>query len=305
MKNQLFTIKNIFKVYLFFLVCGLFPKASLAAIKIGASVNDLASIAASIGGAQVEAFSIAKSNTNPHSVEVLPSYMIQVSRASIYLKVGLGLDQWADAIMDGARNNNLLVVDCSKGIVVLEKPDGKVDASKGDVHPEGNPHYWLNPENGIIIAQNILSALQKVDAAHAVQYEENFQKFKSENEKRVQIWKSQLASLNGQKIITYHSSWIYFTTAFGLSIAGYVEPFPGIPPSGNHLNDLVNLIKANKVKLLFQEAYFPDEAPKFLERQAGLKVFKFSPSADTPKAGAFWKHFEDIIAKLKQESVIP
>lgn len=301
MKKSTF-IKSVFS---FSIISTLLCLPLQAAIKVGASVNDIASIASSIGGDQVETFSIAKSNVNPHSVEVLPSYMIQVSRAAVFLKVGMSLDQWADAIIDGSRNNKLVVADCSQGISVLEKPDGKIDASKGDVHPQGNPHYWLNPANANIIGQNILSALQKADPAHADLFAANFEKFKNENERRLQTWKVQLANLHGQKIITYHSSWIYFTTTFGMSIVGYVEPFPGIPPSGNHLNDLVNLIKANKVKLLFQEAYFPDEAPKFLERQTSLKVFKFSPSSDSPKAGAYWKHFEDIIAKLKQESIIP
>jgi ABC-type Zn uptake system ZnuABC Zn-binding protein ZnuA len=136
-------------------------------IKIAAAVADLGSIASYIGGDKVEVFSIAKSNANPHFVEVLPSYMIKVSRAAMYLKVGLALDQWSAEIIDGSRNDKLLVVDCSNGISVLQKPAGKVDASMGDVHPEGNPHYWLDPANGIIIAANVLSALKKVDPSNS------------------------------------------------------------------------------------------------------------------------------------------
>jgi zinc/manganese transport system substrate-binding protein len=113
-----------------------------AKIKIAASLPDLASIAATVGGSEVDVFSIAKSNANPHFVEVLPSYMIKVSRVAIYLKVGMSLDQWADAIIEGSRNGNIDVVDCSVGIDALEKPTGKVDASMGDVHPQGNPIGW-------------------------------------------------------------------------------------------------------------------------------------------------------------------
>ncbi len=147
--------------------------AASAKVRIVASLPDLGSIAAYIGGDKVSVSSITNANANPHSVEVFPSYMAKVSQAALYLKCGLELDQWADAIIDGSRNNNLAVVDCSNGIEVLEKPTGKVDASKGDVHPFGNPHYWLNPANGIIIARNILAGLQKVDPDNAQVYQTN------------------------------------------------------------------------------------------------------------------------------------
>src|SRR3954462_3077675 len=107
-----------------------------AKVKVAASLPDLASIAAYVGGGEVEVFSIAKANSNPHFVEVLPSYMIKVSRVAVFLKAGLALDQWADAIIEGSRNGDLIVEDCSGGIEVLEKPSGKLDASQGDVHPQ-------------------------------------------------------------------------------------------------------------------------------------------------------------------------
>ena len=97
-----------------------------------------------------------------------------MSRASIYLKSGLGLDQWSDAIIDGSRNNKIVTIDCSIGISVLEKPTGKVDASLGDVHPFGNPHYWLNPQNGIVMAQNIASGPEKIDQANSAFYSAHF-----------------------------------------------------------------------------------------------------------------------------------
>jgi len=145
------------------LIAGIFIAVSPvgATIRIVASLPDIGSIASYIGGDKVEVASIAQANANPHSVEVFPSYMAKAARASLFLKCGLALDQWADAIIDGSRNNNLMVIDCSSGINVLEKPTGKVDASKGDVHPFGNPHYWLDPSNGVVIAQNILEGLKR------------------------------------------------------------------------------------------------------------------------------------------------
>src|SRR4051812_48142684 len=111
------------------ILSALLAAPAAARVKVAASLTDLASIASYVGGDQVEVFSIAKANSNPHFVEVLPSYMIKVSRVDVYLKSGLALDQWADAIIEGSRNNKLEVVDCAAGVDVLEKPSGKVDAS--------------------------------------------------------------------------------------------------------------------------------------------------------------------------------
>ena len=268
-------------------------------VKIAAALPDIGSIASYIGGEKVEVFSIGKSNSNPHAVEVLPSYMIKVSRAAIYLKVGLALDQWSDAIIDGSRNSRLLTVDCSNGIVPLQKPIGKVDASMGDIHPDGNPHYWLDPTNGLIVANNVVAALKRADPSNSHYYDKNYERFKEEAGKHIAAWKSRLAKVSGQKVITYHSSWIYFTSAFNLAIAGTVEPLPGIPPTAKHLAELVEIIKRDGISILLQESYFPDDAPKFLARQTGIKIFKFSPSCADVKPDSYFRHFEEIVAQIE------
>jgi zinc/manganese transport system substrate-binding protein len=296
------------KPYLYILAAlffiSVFCSSTFAApIHIVAALPDLASIASYIGGDKVEVSAIAAANSNPHSIEVFPSYMAKVARASIYLKCGLGLDQWSDAIIDGSRNNKVITIDCSNGVIALEKPTGKVDASLGDVHPFGNPHYWLNPENGIIIGQNILSGLQKIDPADAAQFASRFEQFKKECFEKLTDWKVKLKHINGSKIITYHSSWAYFADAFGFSIVAKVEPFPGIPPTGNHLADLVAIIKQEKVLFVLQEPYFSDDATRFLNRQTGIKIFKCSPSCSNVEANSFFEHFDNIVTQLtsKQE----
>jgi zinc/manganese transport system substrate-binding protein len=273
-------------------------RAVAAPLRVAASIPDLASITRYLGGDKVEVFSISKASSNPHQVEVLPSYMIKVSRAALYLKVGMSLDQWADAIIEGSRNNSLIAVDCSQGIAALEKPAGKIDASLGDVHPQGNPHYWLNPANGIVAAGNILEGLKKADAANAGFYAANFEKFKAETETRIKGWQAKMAPRKGENIITYHSSWAYFADAFGLVVVQHVEPFPGIPPSGSHLAKLVEEIKAKRITLLLQEPYFKDDAPQFLARQTGIKVVKAPPSCEGAGPEDYWKHFDDLIAQI-------
>jgi len=100
-------------------------------------------------------------------------------------------------------------------------------------------------------------------------------------------------------VITYHSSWIYFTSAFGLTIAGNVEPLPGIPPTAKHLAELVAMIKKDGIAFLLQESYFPDDAPQFLARQTGLKVVKASPSCADVKPDSYFKHFDELVAQIQ------
>jgi ABC-type Zn uptake system ZnuABC Zn-binding protein ZnuA len=275
---------------------------SYAVVKIAAAIPDLGSIASYIGGDKVDVFSIARNNANMHTVEVLPSYMIRVSRAKIYLKVGLALDQWSDEIANGSRNNELLMVDCSNGVSVLEKPTGSpVNLGKlGDVHPFGNPHYWLDPANGVVIASNILEALQKKDPDNAAYYQKNFDAFKQAADKKLAEWKTKMAKMDGVKVIGYHSSWIYFAHEFNLDVAGYVEPLPGIPPTGKHLAGLIDLIKKDHITILLQEPYFPDDAPKFLARETGIRVLKIAPSCDTIAPDSYFKHFDDVVEQLSQ-----
>jgi zinc/manganese transport system substrate-binding protein len=289
------TVKTIFITFLIFVMAG--TSTAKTAIRIVAALPDLGSIAAFLAAGKGEVISIAKANANPHSVEVFPSSMAKVSRAAIYLKSGLGLDQWSDAIVEGSRNNKIRVVDCSIGIVVLEKP-AKVDASMGDVHPFGNPHYWLDPRNGIVIGKNIVEALEAIDPANASQYESNFIRFKAECDSAFPVWQLKLKPIEGRKIITYHSSWAYFADAFHLPIIERIEPFPGIPPTGNHLAHLCEVIQKENVALILQEPYFPDDAPKFLNRQTGIKIFKCAPACPDVEPGSYLSHFDDIVNQL-------
>jgi ABC-type Zn uptake system ZnuABC Zn-binding protein ZnuA len=266
-----------------------------AKVRVVASLNDLGSIASSVGGDEVEVAGIAKGTADPHRVEVLPSYMVRVTKAQVYLKVGLSLDQWADQIILGARNEHLLVVDCSTGIPMLEKPTGKVDASMGDVHPEGNPHYWLDPKNGGIIAHTVAEALSRVDPVHAADYAARADRFAAACDSTAAAGAARLSALPVRAIVTYHSSWAYFGHAFDLEIASKVEPKPGIPPTAKHLEEVRSVIAARKIPVLIQEPYFSDDASSFLARETGVRVCKLSPSCSGPEAGSYLAHFTQLI----------
>lgn len=274
------------------------PAAHAGAIRIAASTTDLASIAKSVGGDRVECFAIAKPGADAHRVEVLPSYMVKVSKADIYLKGGLGLDQWADAIIDGSRNSKLTVVDCSANIPVLEKPTGTVDASMGDVHPNGNPHYWLDPRNGAIVARTVAEALSRRDPSNASEYSTRADEFAKQCEASWESGKKIAAAIPNRVVLTYHRSWPYFASAFGFEIAGQAEPVPGIPPTAKHLAELVDIARARKIGLLIQEPYFSADAGKFLAREAGLRVVVMSLSCDTADAGSYLAHIDAVLKSL-------
>lgn len=247
-------------------------------IKIISSTTDLADIAKSIGGNRVTVTSIARGNQDPHYVEVLPSYMVKVKRADIYLKVGLELDLWAQQIIDGSRNRNIQVVDCSQNILAKEKPTGKVNASMGDIHRFGNPHYWLDPENGKVIAAAIRDVLIARDPSAASTYRANYTSFATAIDSLLEQLVTDYASLSGKKIIFFHNSWPYFADRFGLRTVAFIEPLPGIPPSPGHLDKIINIITSDSIYCLALESYFNTDAVDFISRKTGVPYIKLSQS---------------------------
>jgi ABC-type Zn uptake system ZnuABC Zn-binding protein ZnuA len=275
----------------------LLPAAAFAKIRVAASTTDLASIANSVGGDQVDVFSIARPNSDPHRIEALPSYMVKVSRAQVFLEVGLQLDQWADAIVDGSRNALVLKVDCSQGVSVLEKP-AHVDASMGDVHPNGNPHYWLDPRNGAIVARNIAGAFARVDAAHAADFRARAEAFGKECQAAYARDRALADKLASRAIFTYHRSWTYFADAFGFEVVATIEPVPGIPPTARHLAELQQLARSRGVLLLLEEPYFSADAGRFLARGSGVRPVIASSACDTEAAGSYLAHFDAVMNAL-------
>ncbi len=286
-------------VWLAFLVSLVAAAPVHAKLRVAASTQDLASIAASVGGDAVEVFAIARPSSDPHRVEALPSHMVNVSRARLFLRVGLGLDRWAEAIVDGSRNPRLELVDCSAGVHVLEKPEGRVDASMGDVHPFGNPHYWLDPRNGAMVARTVAEAFARADPANAAGFRARAAALGAEAHATWERNAARAKTLPSRVLFTYHRSWSYFADAFGLEVVDTVEPVPGIPPTARHLARLVEQAKARGVKLLLQEPYFASDGGRFLERQAGVRPVIQTTSCAEAVAGSYLRHFDEIMTALE------
>ena len=161
---------------------------------------------------------------------------------------------------------------------ILDMPTGPVTRAMGDVHPQGNPHYWLDPRNGRLIAKAIqdkLTSMSSGDAAYFAQRYADFDRRLADGEKR---WQAATALYKGLKIVTYHRSWPNFANVFGLDVVGYVEPKPGIPPSPAHQLDLTQEMKRQGIKIILVEPYFDLQTPNKIARDTGAKVLVMPPS---------------------------
>jgi zinc/manganese transport system substrate-binding protein len=247
-------------------------------IRVITTLPDLASLATAVGGDRVQVEALVKGTQDPHSIEVLPSYMVKLRKADIFLIIGMDLDVWAYPLRDGSRNAKLLTVDCSKNIEKLEVPSYKVDPSYGDIHLYGNPHYWLDPANGKAIMATIVDALSQVSPEYHNEFEGNMQAYDRKLDEKMKEWEAEMSPYLDAPAIFYHNSWPYFVQRFGLRVVDFVEPKPGIPPSPSHITKLIQQVKEQGVKVIAMEPFYDDRVPKLISRETGAKVVTVAPS---------------------------
>jgi len=202
-------------------------------------------------------------------------------------------------ILEGSRNPRIQsgesgYLDASEGIKRLEVPQS-VDRSMGDVHPHGNPHYWLDPENAKIVATSIASRLSELAPESAAYFQQNLNAFDAKIDERLTQWKERLAPYAGEKLISYHKSWTYLAERFGFKIAGELEPKPGVPPSPGHLKDVVNLINAEKIKVILNENIYKDDAARYVAGKTGAHVVNAPISVGGEKAADDYFSLMDTI----------
>ena len=255
-----------------------------AAVRVVTTTEDLASLVREVGGDKVEVTPLARGYQDPHFVEPKPSFIVAVSRADLLVAVGRELEiGWLPTLITSSRNSKVQpgangYLDASLNVRILEIPTGQLTRAMGDVHPQGNPHYWLDPANGRRIAQAIrdrLSQLQPADRAYFSQRYDDFDKRLAAAETR---WDATMAPFKGRQIVTFHRSWPNFMERFGLVVMGYVEPKPGIPPSPSHTLELVSDMKAQGVKIIVREPYFDSKTPAAIAAQVGGTVLELAPS---------------------------
>lgn len=260
------------------------PAAAASKLKVVTTIEDLAALTREVGGERVEVEAMARGYQDPHFVDPKPSFILKLHRADLLILVGLQLEiGWLPPLITQSRNAKIQVnaqgyLDVSQFCEILEIPRGQITRAMGDVHPSGNPHYWLAPENGRRIARAIqakLTQLRPEDAAYFQQRFEDFSQRLAEAEKR---WDQKIALYRGRKVVTYHNSWPNFAQRFGLRVVGYVEPKPGIPPSPRHTLELINYMREENIKLILVEPYFDLKTPNAVARQTGAEVVVLLPS---------------------------
>ena len=254
---------------------------SLAAktLNVVASTLDMADIAKQIGGDRVDVYAVSKGKYDLHFFDPRPSQVMKLRKADVVIVGGLDVDVWIQSLIDASRNRKIRFgevgyVDPSDGIHPIQVPKGRIDGAMGDVHPYGNPHYWVTQENLRIIVENIARGLIRVSPGDASYFERNKEAYLAKVADVYDRLHERLEPFKGTKVIQYHKSWDYFCNEFGLEIVGSLEPKPGIPPSASHLEELVGWAKHEGAKLMLIEPYYPKRPVEFVARETGAKVLR-------------------------------
>jgi zinc/manganese transport system substrate-binding protein len=253
-------------------------------LRVVTSTTDLYDIARAVGGSRITATHISEGYQDPHFVEAKPSFVLHLRNADVFAYVGLGLEiGWMPLLLDGARNARINMggrgnVDVSRVIPVLDVARGNVDRSQGDIHPLGNPHYWLDPNNAKRIAQLFRDKFSELDPGGADDYARNAAGFEARLDSAAREWTPLLARIRGQPVVGYHTSWRYLAEYTGMNIVGFMEPKPGVPPSPSHLAGLVQTMKRTRTKVILMEPWYSRRDADFVARNTGAKVLVVPPS---------------------------
>jgi len=292
------------KIIALLALLGVVPQTAAAQGKLNvvATTEDLGAVAREVAGDRAEVESIARGYQDPHFVEAKPSFILRLQRADLLVVVGRELEiGWLPPLVQQSRNAKVQpgaagYLDASLQARILDIPQGQVTRAMGDVHPQGNPHYWLDPENGKVIARAIAGKLSELRPADKAYFEQRLTDFSRRVDEAEKGWLATLAPFKGLKVVTYHRSYTNFADRFGLEVIGYVEPRPGIPPTPQHTLDLVNEMNKQNVKLILVEPYFDLKTPNAIARQTGGQVVVVPPSVGgTKEVPDYFKLFDNAV----------
>jgi len=281
-----------FAVVLALVALGAFFLPNLAEAKklnVVTATTDMAALAQEVGGDRIQVESIARGYQDPHFVEAKPSFLLKLRNADLLIVVGLQLEiGWLPPLINQSGNPKIQVgalgyLDASQFAEILDIPTGTVTRAMGDVHPLGNPHYWLDPDNGRRIARGIAGKLGDLDPPNTAYYQQRFQDFDKRLSTAEQKWEAEMKPFRGRKVVTYHNSFPNFAKHFGLNVIGYVEPRPGIPPTPSHTIELIGLMKRENCKVILVEPYFDLKTPQSIGRETGSQVVQYLPSVGGEK----------------------
>jgi zinc/manganese transport system substrate-binding protein len=279
-------------------------------LNVVTATTDMAALAQEVGGDKISVESIAKGYQDPHFVEAKPSFLLKLRQADLLITVGLQLEiGWLPPLITQSGNSRIQVgangyLDASQFAEILDVPTGAVSRAMGDVHPLGNPHYWLDPENGRRVAKGIAAKLGELDPSDNAYFQQRFQDFDKRLTAAEQKWDAAMKPYRGRKVVTYHNSLPNFAKHFGLNVIAYVEPRPGIPPTPSHTIELIGQMKRENCKIIMVEPYFDLKTPNSVARETGAQVVKYLPSVGGEKdVTDYFKLFDyniDLLTKAFQ-----
>ena len=280
---------------------------ALADLKVATSLTDLASVAQYVGGKHVSAQSLCRGYEDPHFVPAKPSLMKAIQHADVFISTGLELDGgWLPLVLPGSRNPKIQpgakgFVDASQGVDVLEKPTGTVSRAEGDIHPLGNPHYYLDPKALIVVADHLAEVFSNLDPANAADYAANAKQFDGQMSDSLARWEKQMEPWKGASIVPYHKNFIYIAERFGLKLFNTVEPKPGIPPSPHHIDDLAQAMKQAGVKVVVYQPYYnADASNEVAKRAGGVAVEVPTEAGGVPGTDDVFAKFDVMVSSISR-----
>jgi len=275
-----------------------------AKLKVVATLPDLASLAREVGGDKVDVTALAKPTEDSHFVDARPSFVVQLRDADVLIDGGAELEiGWLPPLLQNARNPKIEVgkpgrVQASQGVRLMNVPSSATRAA-GDVHAMGNPHFVVDPIIAKTVALHIAQACSAVDGANAAAYDANYKKFEATINAKLQEWGAAMLPFKGQNVVAYHDSWVYFAHRFGLNIDTFLEPKPGIPPSPSHLAEVIEKMKAQKMKAIIVEPFHDRKIAEKVASSTGAKVVDFAQyPGGLPDTDSYVKLIDKLVANL-------
>lgn len=254
-----------------------------AQLNVVATTANMGMLARTVGGDAVRVTVLAPPDRDPHYLEARPQMLAALRRADLLVAVGADLEiGWLPAAIAGSHNHRVRFGTPghfeAASFVELIETDVAADRAGGDVHPGGNPHFYLDPVRLAQAAVALAQRLAELDAGNADAFRRAAAAFAAEVDHRMPGW---AARLDGAlPVVAYHKDVNYLFERFGIPVVGYIEPLPGIPPTARHLSELVMRLRGTEgviVHLPFQ----PDAGPRFLHRELGWSVVRHPGNVST------------------------
>ncbi len=242
-------------------------------LNIVVTIPVLKDLTEQVGGPHVRVTSLLSGYENEHTYSPKPSDLVAVRKARLLFEVGIGLEVWVSSLVKNAGSASLRVVTTSKGIALLrDKPDHDGAAHAGEEDERGNPHVWMDPENGMTMMRHITEALIQIDPAHAMEYRTNQASYLRKLDQLQGDLRDRITRLADRRFIAHHPAWPYFARRFGFQIVGTIQPQSGSEPSALQLHALIVKINKERIKVVVSEIQLSQKIPKLLAKETGARV---------------------------------